>query len=711
VSSPRRYKAFISYSHADERPALWLQRALESYRLPKKLLSKRRHLPPRLYPIFRDRDELASATDLSESIQQAMASSEALIVVCSPAAAASQWVNEEIRRFQLAGHGRRIFCLLVAGSPEPGAVDCAFPPALLQGVDGQPVHEPLAADLRPGGDGKRNAMLKIAAGLLDVGVDELKRRDAQRQARLWSAVAIGSTAIALLTIGLAIAAVLARQESEIRRQQAENLIGFMLGDLRAKLEPIGKLDLLDAVGDQAMAYFAVLGQRGSPQEMLDRAKALRQIGDVRFNQGQLEPTARAFRQALAQTRALHEAAPDNNDYLFELGQAEFWVGYVAWQRNDLDQAHRSMQRYMALSRELRDRAPGNAAYRMELAYAHSNLGSVARAQGHLEQALAEFRQAARIEAQELAAKPGDASAVSDLADIWSWIGSTSLDLGRLPESEQAFAKAVDLMRGLHEQGSDPRKSGSYASLLLLQADALLRQGRRADATALLDAAQQVYDRLRTHDPGNASWRRASLMPAYYRVCMRPASEWDAETRRQLAAVAEGFTAMSAQDPTNQSLWEILAKVRRQQALGELAQGNAAAAIARAQQAKALLDKVLANKDAPMRVAAAAAEVEETLGLAHWQAGDPEQARRLWRTSLARLGPESDDDLPTLALRRLLAIDLGQADVDARLGARLAAAGFKDPRFDYAGAHARMAAGRQQARVAESSPHPAPAPVH
>ena len=283
----------------------------------------------------------------------------------------------------------------------------------------------------------------------------------------------------------------------------------MLGDLRAKLEPIGKLELLDSVGDQAMAYFAVLGNRGSPQEMLDRAKALRQIGDVRFNQGQLEPALKAFRQGLEQTRALHEAAPENNDYLFEFGQAEFWVGYVAWQRNDLEQAIQSMQRYMALSRELRDRAPDNPTYRMELAYAHSNLGSVARAQGHAEQALAEFRQAAELSERELAGKPGDAAAVSDLADIWSWIGSTSLDLGRLAESEQAFAKAVGLMRPLHELGKDPRMSSSYASLLLFQADTRIRQGKVTEAAQLLDAADAVYAKLVAHDRQNAGWRRAT----------------------------------------------------------------------------------------------------------------------------------------------------------------------------------------------------------
>ena len=63
-------------------------------------------MPSRLYPIFRDRDELASGSDLSESIQTAMANSESLIVICSPAAAKSRWVSEEVRRFRDADGGR-----------------------------------------------------------------------------------------------------------------------------------------------------------------------------------------------------------------------------------------------------------------------------------------------------------------------------------------------------------------------------------------------------------------------------------------------------------------------------------------------------------------------------------------------------------------------------------------------------------------------------
>lgn len=291
-----RYAAFISYSHADERWARWLQRSLERYRIPRRLrrvLGAGKPLPSRLYPVFRDRDELASSNDLSAAIQSALDDSDALVVICSPAAA-SQWVNAEIRRFQSGGREGRIFTLVVAGSTKAAAPDCAFPLALLVTEDGRTLPEPLAADPAEHADGRRGALLKIAAALLGVGVDELRRRDAQRQVRLWSAVAAGAATVAAVTIGLAIAAQFARKEADLRRGQAEKLIGFMLGDLRAKLEPMGKLDVLDAVGDEAMAYFSTLGDRATDPERLSRAMALRQIGEVRRSQGLLDEASVAF---------------------------------------------------------------------------------------------------------------------------------------------------------------------------------------------------------------------------------------------------------------------------------------------------------------------------------------------------------------------------------------------------------------------------------
>jgi tetratricopeptide (TPR) repeat protein len=686
VQKLRRYKAFISYAHGDERWARWLQRALENFKLPKSLRKAHPQMPARLFPIFRDRDELASSTDLSESIQRAMHDSETMILVCSPESAKSHWVNEEVRRFRATHGDDRIFCLMVRGSPQVDAADCAFPPALLRSDEGKAAREPLAADVRVDGDGERNAMLKIAAALLGVGIDELKRRDAQRRARFWAGVAAGSLAVAVLTIGLAIAALIARQESEIRRQQGEKLIGFMLGDLRNKLEPIGKLDVLDAVGDQAMGYFAALGTRGTPQEMLDRAKSLRQIGDVRFHQGHLAEALAAFQQSLARAVALHDAEPGNDEYLFELGQSEFWVGYVAWQRNDLDQAHASMEKYMHSSQELSDRAHGNAAYRIELAYAHTNLGSVAKAQGHAEEALREFNLAAAISEAELKSRAGDASALTDLADIWSWISSTLQDLGRLQESEQAAAKAAEFMRSVHERGKDSRASARYADYLVLLANAQLELGQVAAATAQIETARAIYKGLLAQDPSNAFWRQNSLVADFYLVAATAPGAWTPETFRLLAATATSLQALVDKDSTNQTVWKQIGAVDRLQAVGELAQSNAVSALASARRAHDVMQKLAAGKSTPAELKVLAAQVAETLGAATLANGDRIAAAQIWTQTLAALGNEAEGNPGIMAIRRLLATDLGNTELAAQLTQQLAKTGFNDPRFNPTAGH-------------------------
>jgi eukaryotic-like serine/threonine-protein kinase len=76
-------------------------------------------VPERVAPIFRDREELASATDLGTVINEALRLSACQIVICSPSAARSKWVNEEILALKRLGREDRIFCLIVAGEPHP----------------------------------------------------------------------------------------------------------------------------------------------------------------------------------------------------------------------------------------------------------------------------------------------------------------------------------------------------------------------------------------------------------------------------------------------------------------------------------------------------------------------------------------------------------------------------------------------------------------
>jgi len=169
-----QYEAFISYSHRDEKWAAWIQRSLEGFRIPKKLVQELDLAGNRFLPLFRDKDELASSAHLSDTLRDALAASRNLIVVCSPAAAQSRWVDAEVAAFQALGRGQRVICVIVDG--DPGVPSTCFPASLR-------ALEPLAVDLRAGHDSRRSARLKLAASLLGTGYDRLRQRDSQRRRR------------------------------------------------------------------------------------------------------------------------------------------------------------------------------------------------------------------------------------------------------------------------------------------------------------------------------------------------------------------------------------------------------------------------------------------------------------------------------------------------------------------------------------------------
>ena len=205
-----RYAAFLSYSSKDAAFAHRLHAALEGFHIPKTLghfdLAGK---PNRVYPVFRDREELAAGS-LGTELKEALRASDALIVVCSPNAVASPWVDTEVRYFLSLGRPERSFAIIADGEPHASASgnpdqEC-FPAALREGP-----REWLAADARETKDGFRNAWLKVVAGLLSVNAGVLQDRDRQRRRRL-----------VLLTIAVcfALAAAIATGVARLERSDA-----------------------------------------------------------------------------------------------------------------------------------------------------------------------------------------------------------------------------------------------------------------------------------------------------------------------------------------------------------------------------------------------------------------------------------------------------------------------------------------------------------
>jgi tetratricopeptide (TPR) repeat protein len=517
----QRYWAFLSYSHEDSRQAGWLHRALESYALPARLVGRATPAGPaprRLRPVFKDREDLAADPDLRARVDAALGAAASLIVLCSPAAARSKWVDDEIVRFK-ALHGKhRVFAVIVSGLPNasllPGREDeeC-FPPALrlhhlAAAIPGDENAELIAADLRPEADGRALARLKLIAGILGLDLDELIQRDARRRGRQLATLAAASLAGAAVMGALAVAAVVSRNEARAQRAQAEGLVEFMLGDLRKKLEPTGRLDVLDAVGARALAYYSAEARHGLGDDALGRrARVLHLLGELRDERGDLAGALKDFQQAQPVTAELLARKPDDPNRIFNHAQSVYWVGYIANRRGQDDVAEKQFLDYRRLAAKLVALEPGKDAWRMELIYANSDLGTLLLRSGRTQAAVEAFSSALTAITAVTEKSPDDRDSQKVLAQVYAWLADARLAGGGVSEamaSRQGERAVYERM--LARQRGDAVAEEALVVNGVAVARILAMQGRTREAITELRASTARSESLMDLQPDNTDYQ-------------------------------------------------------------------------------------------------------------------------------------------------------------------------------------------------------------
>ncbi len=358
------YRAFISYSHRDDAIARTLHKRLETYRLPKHLIGTQTTRGPvaaRLSPIFRDLDELSAANDLSAEIKSALARSDTLIILASPAAKESKWVNLEIETFRaLHGNARPVLVALVEGEP----VD-AFPPALTVGGT-----EPVAADFRKNASGgKRLALLKLVAGLTGAPLDALVQRDAQRQLRRVTAITGGALTAVVAMSMLLVVALRSQAEAEQQRQEAEGLVEYMLTDLRDRLKGVGRLDVMTAVNERAMKYYGGESVKGN----LLKARILHALGEDDIEKGNLTNAEFKFLAAYSRTGKLLNSNIGDPEFNFVHSLSEYWLSEIYKKKNKINLSISHLNKYVFFSKKSKYIDSSSEKYALEYAYSINNL--------------------------------------------------------------------------------------------------------------------------------------------------------------------------------------------------------------------------------------------------------------------------------------------------------------------------------------------------
>ncbi len=294
-------------------------------------------------------------------------------------------------------------------------------------------------------------------------------------------LAVGAGGVAALALAASTAVALheARQARQ-QQAQAEGLIEFMLGDLPAKLKPVGRLDALDAVGDRALAYYAAQRPGTLNAESLGRrARALHLMGEITEQSGRFDEAARSFTEAAASTAELLARHPDTPEHLFNHAQSQYWVGFIAYRRGLGAAAEAAFADYQALADRLVALAPDNPDWRTEQAYAGQNLGVLQLEAGRPVEALRAFERTRDAWQQVVQQRPEMAL---EVANTWGWIATAH-------EFSNAYPAALEAQQTKLQALARVPDADRNTEVQELRTIALLDIGQLQLALGQLDAAR------------------------------------------------------------------------------------------------------------------------------------------------------------------------------------------------------------------------------
>ncbi|HDZ9234078.1 TPA: toll/interleukin-1 receptor domain-containing protein, partial [Vibrio cholerae] len=534
----REYLAFISYRHADNKQqgrqwATWLHQALETYEVPADLVGKPNSrgeiIPERIYPIFRDEDELPAHANLANSITDALTNSRLLVVLCSPNAVASTYVADEIQYFKKLGHSNRIIAAMIDGEPnaswdvakqESGvsaSAEC-FPLPLQfivneQGELTDQRAEPIAADFRVNIHGQMHQgwtnaealrqhlksssslseseiktivasyqqqlqlmLLKIIAGVLGVPLGELTKRDQAYQLeqqrkrtkrlRQWlSAVGV----LAVMAVGASVYAWQQRSEAIAQRDKAEAL----LSNVRESLS------FMNSDLREIFVSYVPTDKRVEVMKQVDSlASALQQYSIVNNSKDQ---------------RQIAVALLEKADLLMENKD------------QDPSEAAAIQEQANSILKTLLIQDPNNVSLQSDLSLSYSRLALSYQRQGNEALAIESLNKALYIDKGLLALDSTNLQWQYNLSINHTNLSDVYANANKFQNSLLELRKALEIAENLIDK--DPSREFIYHVYTIVHKLSLIhgKLGNRDDAIKFNNAEIEAIEYLQSLDPNNKKY--------------------------------------------------------------------------------------------------------------------------------------------------------------------------------------------------------------
>jgi eukaryotic-like serine/threonine-protein kinase len=301
----------------------------------------------------------------------------------------------------------------------------------------------------------------------------------------------------------------ARADAERRRAQADDLINFMVGDLRRKLEPVGRLEIMDDVAERVLTHVSTVRTATlSNAEIVQSAKALTQLGEVRLDQGRSKDALQIFERGLQLASVAAARAPKDDEAQRTLMNSHYSVATVFLASGDQARALEHFRRQLEIAEQMARRYPGSDSWQTELAQAHGNVGTTLEAQRNIEAAVRHYERSLAIKENLRARAPSSADAQADVATARNKIGAAAHKLRRFSDAARQFEQEIAIYERLTRE--DPRNTVWQRRLAVAHAfRALVLEdtGRVTEAQQARVIETRISQALFDYDRTNVDWRR------------------------------------------------------------------------------------------------------------------------------------------------------------------------------------------------------------
>jgi tetratricopeptide (TPR) repeat protein len=511
------YDAFISYSHAkDMAIATALQREIQTLGKP---WYRRRSLR-----VFRDDTGLSATPHLWPSIEEALGQSRFLILLASPEAATSWWVDREAAYWVANKSIDTLLIALTSGTLSWNRVNGDFQwsnetplPAALKGRSSAEPRwielQSYRGEVRPRDAKFQELAANFAATIRGIPKEDLLSQEIRQQRRALRHALIAAGLLLVLTFTTAWqwrSAVAQRHRAESTLAAATETANAFVADVAVRIRnEVGiPIKLASEIVTRARDLLNKLSEAGgSPAEVRRGiAHALRELATTLLIQGDTSEALKAAERSRDIMLDLVKDSPGDVQSRRELSLSRNRVGEALARAGNHDGALNEYRLALKLRDELVQSDPKNKELQRDLAVSHERIGDEQVAREEIDEALASYRKALETRKELADADPGNKVWARDLAVNYEKVGDMLLRTDGPEAALENFDKSLHIRVALATDTANAEAQRDVAVSLARIGDVQLRMGRAQEAMASYRRSLAVRQKLASSDSGNALWQ-------------------------------------------------------------------------------------------------------------------------------------------------------------------------------------------------------------